>query len=760
MARRSKTEIHQDRIDDTLFGYDPNANIFEKGIKTLGDYTLGSGMRAGGAMKDAVLGNNLFGSADALGLNPEDYQRDWGWDDALDLSTAVPGVGLAGKAIGKGGKLLKNKGVKETLKRGAGKISVLPKANKKGIKGIGQGKIAAAASIPAAGLAADAIDNRGGAANNQQLDLDNPGGAGGAIAADPNANPNDIHGNQTDQDILGNQGRGQYMRNEAINNLREVAHNMPDTVNRLGGSGSTMPNMPKQKMVAATQKMMADEMANQQKAMSRNNALRERYDATGGRQMGAWDSLSPAQQAMAARNYGQNSYYDSNPNATGGTGVSDIARAELGMPSREEQRLADLDAAVERQRMSNMGYGVASDTYGGPLKSMSKEEFSDKTGMYTPGTGITRNADGGFNTLEFGDTFENSGGMDTAEDYLMGRPQQGPIDVDQNAPRSQQGPILGDQNAARPIGGGVAGGYDILDSLNKFGPGSGQAPVEINPGQFTPESTETTMTDPGTNPFDRQNIDEPWRNRSPQYETTTTPASYQAPDYQGNGRGAYTDQFGQQSPLSKGTVRVSANEQDYGGTGFANAEDALGYLNRGGPRPEPVAEEAPEAPEAPAPEAPEAPAPNSEEAPDQDFWRMNNPWAWGAGAGLGAATLFGGAKLAKPLMKAFSKKPQVVKGGKTLSSPVKPMKPKPETYKNPDGFDSRVFQAQKGNPGGLDDMRGIMKSNPRSWQDVVRQNTVGRTSNGPGAAQFHKTPTPGPEHVGYFNPFTGRFQKY
>jgi hypothetical protein len=210
---------------------------------------------------------------------------------------------------------------------------------------------------------------------------------------------------------------------------------------------------------------------------------------------------------------------------------------------------------------------------------MSKEDFSKKSGMQNEGTGITQNADGSFNTLEFGEAHENAGGRETAADYLET----------------------------------VRNGDELLAGLDNFGAGTGQAPVETTPGQFTPETTTTTMTDPGTNPFTRQNIDEPFRNRPRQFETNTTPASFEAPEYQGSGRGMYTDQFGQQSALGEGTVRMSANDQDYGG-GFKSREDALGMINRGASLDEP-------APETPAPETP---AP--EEGGEEGGWDKYAPY--------------------------------------------------------------------------------------------------------------------------------------
>ena len=308
------------------------------------------------------------------------------------------------------------------------------------------------------------------------------------------------------------------------------------------------------------------------------------------------------------------------------------------MPSMEEQRLADLDAAVEQQRMSNMGYGVASDAYGGPLKTMSKDEFSDKSGMKAEGTGLVHNPDGTKTTLEFGDAFEKAGGMKSAEDFL-----------------------------SNPIEGGAS----IMANLQNFGPGSGQAPVETNPGQFTPETTTTTMTDPGTNPFTRQNIDEPSINRPRQFETDTTPASFEAPEYQGSGRGMYTDQFGQQSALGEGTVRMSANDEEYGDANFKNEKDALGYLNRGASLDEP----------APAPQDPNA-IMGPENTADTGLDTL-------AGLGLGGAAAY-----------LLSKKLKVPKGVVDDFLEATPM-PRPGKMPKPPGLPH-------------DPVRGLKKYDPKS----------------------------------------------
>jgi hypothetical protein len=57
------------------------------------------------------------------------------------------------------------------------------------------------------------------------------------------------------------------------------------------------------------------------------------------------------------------------------------------------------------------------------------------------------------------------------------------------------------------------------------------------------------------------------------------PGSGESQDHP-SGVGRYTDQFGQQSKLNKGTVRLSANDQEYGDANFQSKADALGMVNR------------------------------------------------------------------------------------------------------------------------------------------------------------------------------------
>ena len=79
---------------DKFFDYEDDANILEKGIKEIGDFTLGSLARGYNTASDLVMGD-VF-------KNPE-YQRDWSWDDDFfDVASMVPG-GIASNKLLKSG---------------------------------------------------------------------------------------------------------------------------------------------------------------------------------------------------------------------------------------------------------------------------------------------------------------------------------------------------------------------------------------------------------------------------------------------------------------------------------------------------------------------------------------------------------------------------------------------------------------------------------------------------------------------------------
>lgn len=520
---------------------------------TLEDMFMGSGKAYAGMARD-LYKSNIEGD--------ERYDRDWNLSDAMDPAMdALSVFGFRGlkeflktpaakgtaKGIGKG--LQKGYNAATGAKRGVatapkvgGPKGSMPKSSGKktldtpdGKPGMMQKAGTAIKNNPIKSTLAGVAGLGGAAAGVNAMQPDAPEGLDPLEkteeeVVDPAANQN--LDNPDGQMAMTPEGQAQAA-------MQAKANSMPDMVNRLGGSGSKMGNLA-QGRVQAQANFMADDIIKAQKIQARKDASKAHREGVMadnwetsqiGRESGkAWDELDDdTRQDMQKR-----------------------FMANMGSPydSSEGAKQARMDKVMNEFG----GNYVSPDGETGAPGQLTKEQFMDKTGMKTEGTGITQNADGSFNTLEFGDTFKNSGGMDSAEDYLIGQDQQGPVQPqsgripDGQGGYSQPDPLLdpnvsAQQNQQRPFNP-VEGGASMMANLDNFGPGSGSS---------TPNNS---------------------------------------------GKGMYTDQFGQQSKLGEGTVRMSANDEEYSDANFKNKEDALGYLNRGASLDEP-APETPEAPEAP-----------------------------------------------------------------------------------------------------------------------------------------------------------------
>lgn len=454
----------------------------------------GAGSLAGqSAVNTGVnIGDTLFGDKKLKDLDGQDLE------DAFYSIPALKALKLAPQTIKHMAKVAKKGGLKKGIEAG--------------LKMMGPGKGAAArtsksqlAAMTGLGSKKSGLLNRGlklgaaGVVGNELLNRSTPDGNFGLddLTGDGKTEDAAVDAEETEEDDanavnLDNPDGQMAMtpEGEAQAAMQAKANSMPDMVNRLGGSGSKMGNLAKGR-VQAQANFMADDIIKAQKIQARRDASKAHREGVMadnwetsqiGRADGrAWNELDDdTRQEMQKR-----------------------FMANMGSPydSSKDAKQARMDKVINEFG----GNYVSPDGETGAPGQLTKEQFMDKTGMRTEGTGITQNADGSFNTLEFGDTFENSGGMDSAEDYL----------------------------------GGVQGGDAMTANLQNFGPGSGSS---------TPNNS---------------------------------------------GKGMYTDQFGQQSELGKGTVRMSANDQDYGNANFKNKDDALGYINRGASLDEP----APEAPE-------------------------------------------------------------------------------------------------------------------------------------------------------------------
>ena len=97
-------------------------------------------------------------------------------------------------------------------------------------------------------------------------------------------------------------------------NLQAKINSMPEDVD-LGTGGATKKSRSRMNLQAEADRQAADIIKQQKKASNQNNFLRDRYDATGGRSVGAFDALSSDAKAQAVKNYNANSVFDSSTQA-------------------------------------------------------------------------------------------------------------------------------------------------------------------------------------------------------------------------------------------------------------------------------------------------------------------------------------------------------------------------------------------------------------------------------------------------------------
>jgi len=684
----------QQKSDD-LYGAEEDDSFLEGVGKGLLDVPAGAA-RIGGAIAD-------YGKAgfNELTGNEKGLQ----WEDTPDLKDVAGDVfqtGIAAVTGGAGPAVIKETGKKVVQNLAKGGLKNIPKniaptagkiKNKIGNTATGKAaKVALggpkrqlAAGLGVAG-GLNALDNEAPEAEQDitntapqepekpldKVDLDTPiaeRGPNGEVV-DPAANQN--LDNPNGQMAMTPEGQAQAA-------MQAKANSMPGMVNRQGGSGSKMPSLA-QGRVQAQANFMADDIIKAQKIQARKDASKAHREGVMadnwetsqiGRESGkAWDELDDDTRQDMQKRFMANmgSPYDSSEGAK--------------------------QARVDKVMNEFGGNYVSPDGETGAPGQLTKEQFMDKTGMRTEGTGITQNADGSFNTLEFGDTFENSGGRDSAEDYLIGQDQQGPVQPesgripDGQGGYSQPDPLLdpnvsAQQNQQRPFNP-VEGGASMMANLDNFGPGSGSS---------TPNNS---------------------------------------------GKGMYTDQFGQQSELGKGTVRMSANDQEYGDANFKNKEDALGYLNRGASLDEP----APETPETPAPETP---AP--EEGEEGFNWSNAAKGAGLIGGGLLLSRTNPGRKMIQKGFNMFGKKSYPPGRNKLFQDAAK---------RNAVSGTSNV-SGGLGRPGSMQQM-GYQGGTPQSVGRVVKVNPWSSARNVKPAPQPQanpwsstgnmRPPTPTPQSVG------------
>ena len=551
-----------------------------------------------------------------------------GWD-LLD----VPMVGAAAKGGRKlwnaGKNMFSKKGAAKTLDKpagaatkAAGKTDDAAKEAKKGL--IRRHPKTTAAAAAAAGGGAYMLNDE------MEANAENAANAGPGLT--------DVQNTDTDTDTDTDSDVGKTLSEKYLDadNLRAAGMSLPDTVRRGGGHG-TMPNRSRQSMLAKADTLdRATDLKDRREARQAETArlqdtvrggqqygqIADLYDKTGGREAGAWDALDQGAKDQAFRQFNLNQ---------GAAG--DKKRKLDGMMQEAQNRW--IDGGMQGPQPQAMLGGQDPKAFFDD-GTVTNEKFSEATGMDRAGTGLTQNADGSWNSIESKEAFDTAGGLDSAQNYLVGDIQGGAV-ADEIRNRPDLGgrmefndPLLDENNnpLANPDSSRVAQNREQQEFAREFGPGDGPAPGEwertggIDNGETIMAGLENTGTGD-----------------------------------------TFTDQFGQESPLD--SVRNTGDMRDYDDATFGNREDALGYINRG---------EAPATPDMdnPAPEY-DNPEPMPEEE-DEDFWRLNNPLAWGAG-------IAGGAALAHPATRNWGKE-VLKKGAGKFRGAIDKMTPAKKTMSN------------------------------------------------------------------------------
>jgi hypothetical protein len=472
------------------------------------DTLIGSGKAYAGMLRD-LYNSNIEGD--------EKYDRDWNWSDAVDPAMDVLSVfGFRGlkeflktpvakgtaKGIGKG--LQKGYNAATGAKRGAASKAVggkktldAPDGKVLDAKpGMMQKAGTAIKNNPIKSTIAGAAGLGGAAAGINAILPDAPKGLDPLEKStedeivDPAANQN--LDNPNGQMAMTPEGQAQAA-------MQAKANSMDDMMLRGGGSGSKMMNLAKGRVQAEADRL-ADNIIKQnkideRKAASRahiQNVMADNWETSQvGRSDGrAWNELDDETRQDMQKRF----------------------MANLGSPynSSEDARQARIDKTINEFG----GNYVSPDGKTGAPGQLTKEQFTEQTGLKNAGTGIvntTLDGKGPVTTLEMGGQFDKAGGMETAKPFLSDAQQ-------------------------------------------------------VN--------------------LERQ-LDRP---------------------------GVFNDQFGQKQDMSKDTVRMTSDEQDYSDANFQNRNDALAYLNRGASLDEP-------APEAPAPATPEG----NEEGMNMDYLPYLSP---------------------------------------------------------------------------------------------------------------------------------------
>lgn len=444
MAAKTRTTLSERRIADTK-------KKMGKYLPGMGDdfdwwnpfdypgAIVGGAMDAGGMINDAVRGD-IMGDVN--------YDRDWTWDDGISLAgtalTTVPGVKAGINALKGAG------GVANAASKGGTKVyNTLTGASRK------------APQIPTG-------------KKKPKVDLDNPGGKnpkpsgkneivkydpkvaaankaaakGGAKGGVMNSIMKALRRNPKTALIAG--GLGALGLNNYFDDDEEAPETpstpaIPDTSDNTDTQGEeTGPQEPKRELAGQTAAAAADavnsrprakdplgtgkqrlakqyiDRANREAKIAGDNQIKDSYvqrvaddrdrdfrdaynrSAYGHVEHGDFDSLSPEKQAELRKQYVQSK--------RGGAYDSSVDAAQ----KRRAQTLQDIEA-------SGSYYVDPNDPTNNNQASgqVSREEFMKRSGLQNPGTFLTQNADGTYNTGETGEAFERAGGIESARQQLM-----------------------------------------------------------------------------------------------------------------------------------------------------------------------------------------------------------------------------------------------------------------------------------------------------------------------------------------------------
>lgn len=136
------------------------------------------------------------------------------------------------------------------------------------------------------------------------------------------------------------------------------------------------------------------------------------YDTTGGREAGDFEALSQKEKDAAFRQFNLNRSAANNKRARIQSILDEEDRKHIAAGKQGPLPSDEFMFANEDNNFFNDG-------------SVSKDVFSEKTGLNRSGTGVIQHSDGSFSPREFDGAFEKAGGLDSARAFLESRDPTG-----------------------------------------------------------------------------------------------------------------------------------------------------------------------------------------------------------------------------------------------------------------------------------------------------------------------------------------------